>query len=309
MPLDTVTTAPPLVQQRTEAQKYNNAITQWQNGGKLQYYEEFTDWLVSAVQNYIDWEAYDIHPALIRERVTRSRFIIEDQAGKIAGQDHILFPRSTLLANVLYALADLTQHGKQFPESPVLAAHLLAIASWLQAEEGRIAEFVGKPSATGEPPGRLLDLLIADCLTMEVLSGNLDPERQADSYILSTLIDSAVKLPLWSQQVASAENHRTQTWLTLMRAINQNSQNNRVNSCRKALLVALNRAQGDVMSPLSRTPDDVKVRFIDAAAALDVLGRIRDKGWKLQPISHVQSGVFCKTPQNGAFVMIHPHFP
>jgi hypothetical protein len=250
-------------------------IRAWATGDEpLRNHERLREFVATLLQSAIDWEAHGISPFQWRDRIVARRIYVEGQFGRMNVQDYLTLSRSDELAYVLQALADLNDTASQIDPS-ALGSHLATLANWLRNEEPRIVQYARQPASDSAEARSLLDVLLADCLFMEMLSGTLrlldHPQDTLHDLIAScapAAKDSTKAAAEWARDLERAKQVRSQLWVDLMKRLGQSS-SSRVQACRATLLKLLNRAQGDSQN----------VRFVDAAALLDALKRFEDTGW------------------------------
>lgn len=259
--------------------KYDADIERWRTGGKLEQYEDLRRFLITFIEHAIDWGLHGVPAGMVDERIKPGRFEIEGQSGRASG-DRLVFQRSNELAYVLQALADLQTYGTNI-RPDILGAHMVTLNSWLRANEQRIINFVLQPSADQPSPMKLVELLLLDCLLIDMLSGNLRSTSTTPVDLLKTIIKhAAVEISNrpsteqdWSLLIQRAGETHSREWVNLLR----NIRSSRARSCRSQLLKQLNQPQGTSSS----------IHFLDAATALDILSRLNKRDWILREIPSI----------------------
>lgn len=256
--------------------KYDADIERWRTGAQLSQYEDLRRFLVNFIESSIDWTIHGISAGIRDERIKPGRFEIEGQSGKAAG-DRLLFARSDELAYVLQALAELNTSGAQIPPK-ALGAHLVTLGSWLRSNEHRIVTYVRQPTNTQPSPMPLVELLLLDCLLLDMLCGNLKVDAAGTLDLLQIIIKSACPEVSdrpstdqhWPDQIDSAKAVHSATWTNLMRNIRAQ----RPRACRSQLLKQFNLPQGNSSD----------IRYLDVATAIDILDQMRKSDWSLRTI-------------------------
>ncbi len=257
--------------------KYTKDINDWLNGEKLQNYEKLGTLLVTLIGSFVDWEAQGISPIQVRDRLGRTRMVIEDQVGKITNvNDCLIFNRSPKLAAVLQALADLSVDNIQLA-SDALSGHLTVMSSWLYEQEHRVIDFVRRPTSQSTETMTLTTLLFINCVLLACLQGELENKAYSTQELLFLIIKHCAKADTldWQSYIDEAQKTHARTWVDLMKGVDNRKYN--VRTCHRNLLQMLNKAQGDSQD----------VRFIDAALALDILQAFEQSGWTLSSIGAV----------------------
>src|SRR5260221_690484 len=257
--------------------KYTKDINDWLNGEKLQNYEKLGALLVTLIGSFVDWEAYGISPIQVRDRLGRTRMVIEDQVGKITNvNDCLIFNRSPNLPAVLQALADLNVDNIQLAPD-ALGGHLSVLSSWLYEQEHRIIDFVRRPTSQSTETMMLTTLLFINCVLLACLQGELENSAYSTQELLFLIIKHCAKADTldWQSYIGEAQKTHARVWVDLMKGVDNRKYN--VRFCRQNLLLMLNKAQGGSQD----------VRFIDAALALDILQVFEQSGWTLSPIEAV----------------------
>lgn len=260
--------------------KYDADIERWRTGSKLEQYEDLRKYLVSFIDDAIDWTMHGVATGIVDERITGRSFEIEGQAGLVRGE-RFLLKRSDELAYVLQALADLNTTGGQL-EPAVLGDHLVTLGSWLRKHEMSIVNYVLQPTGEQKSPLALVELLTLDCLLLDMLCDNLKVESTAPGDLLKIILGSAgIEVSDrqstdqdWSNQIERAKGIHSDSWTGLMRTIGAT----RARTCRNQFLKQLNQPQG-------RSSD---IRYIDAATALDIVTRMRQRDWALRDIPAIE---------------------
>jgi hypothetical protein len=243
-------------------------IDNWARGGTLENYQEFPRLLAGLFQTFIDWQAYGIGALQLSDRLVGRRFYIEGQAGRSSSGDYYTLTRSPELSAVLHALAELDK-GVQ---PHFVGTHLANLSTWVRNQEADIVAFVSKPMRNAEPPVDLPTQLVLDGLLIEVLGGGLNPAVNTPVELYLNLISSCTMPTPWNKQLAPTAGLRSTRWSDLCTRLGAD---NKVAQLRAWCLVALNCPQGDF------SMEKQKVRFLDAATALDILDDFLNNGWTL----------------------------
>jgi hypothetical protein len=258
--------------------KYDADIAKWREGEQLDQYDGLRTLLVAFIKESINWTSYGVSVGTVKERVNNRRFEIEGQSAHVPG-DHFTFRRSKELSYALQALAELDTYGDKI-EPRDLGVHLVSLSFWLRQNEAAIVAFVRQPTHEQAEPMRLVELLLLDCLLIEWLSDNLRVDSSPQD-LLRTLLKGAGPYAgdrepsdqEWVNQIERARSTHSKAWTSLMGAIKPQQ----VRVCRSQLLKQLNQAQGESSD----------IRYIDAATALDVLTRLKQRNWAFRPIAPI----------------------
>lgn len=261
---------PPPLKER----EYLRQIEAWANGDNLSGYDRFVDWVADLFRAFIDWQAYGISSSQVKEYLTGSRFEIEGQNRSVqAGRLHFTFPRAPELRYVLLALAEindssLTLQPNQYGE------HLTTLSVWARQHEPEIVAFVREPTGTVNAPN-LREILCKNAVLLACLASDLDSaaiENTTELY-LQVIASCAESTPeKWKMELEQARATHPSGWIALMRRVDI-----AVHNCRTELLQILNRPQGASSD----------VRYLDAAAALEILADWNDADWTLEPLSAI----------------------
>lgn len=286
---------PPSPVVEAQKTKFDDAIARWRQGEKLTQHEDLRRYISRLILISIDWEGYGLAQGVVEDRLGNARRIqIEGQTGQTVG-DSLLFERSAELGYVLQALADLNTRLSQLGPATI-AGHIATVSAWLRREEPRIVEHARRPTADMITPMRLTELLLLSCLFIEASCDSLRSTASSTRDLLLNVIDgSADELgdkPLseaaWRTRVERARIIHGKAWGDIMR----NMGALRVQTCRRELLRALNRPQGDSQD----------VRFVDAAIAMDIIRALKQRGWALRSISAVESTSSPSAWRDGTYV-------
>lgn len=249
-------------------------INDWDNNGKLYEHNVFTSWLADLARSFIDWQSYGISLTQVSEYVTGRRFVIDGQSGAVTtGLLHLRFERSSMLRDVLQALADLN-YAKALPTAEQYGEHLATISYWIRSQEQRIVAFVREPAGSEPPADYLLRILLQNCVALACLAGELTPASATSTVDLyQQVVASCARSAEDSWRAALERQNATHPseWTSLMRDVDAQKS---VHVCRTELLNLLNRPQGA----------STAWRYLDAAAALGVLADFCAAGWHFDPL-------------------------
>jgi len=276
--------------------KYDADIERWRNGGKLEQYEDLRRFLVSFIENAINWTLNGVSAGIVDERIKPGRFEIEGQSGRASG-DRLVLSRSDELAYVLQALAELNAYGGQV-RSETLGTHMVTLGSWLRTNEMLIIGYVLQPTRDQASPMSLAEMLTIDCLMLDMLCDNLRVDATTPVDLLRVILKSAsVEVSDrpsgdqdWVNQIERARAIHSRAWVDMMRSI----KGSRARACRSQFLKQLNQPQGSSSD----------IRFIDAAAALDVLTQLRRRDWELRTIPQVDDRASATWKEAGGVYMM-----
>jgi hypothetical protein len=267
-PITPPVTPPPVIR------PYLKQIQDWHQGAILFGYDRRAENLASLMRTAIDWEAHGISPTQVRDYVMDSRIYIEGQSGSpVAGRMQIRFGRSAELRDVLLALAALADNSAQ-PRPAEYGEYLATVSHWIRKEEPRIVAFVREPTGQDTREGVLLPILLKACVGLAVLDGSIAPQAAgstADLYQQVILSCARSTAEGWRSQLARVQASRPGEWAQLMRRVDVEEA---VHTCRTELLQLLNRPQGA----------STNVRYLDAAAALNVLAGFTEADWCFEPL-------------------------
>jgi hypothetical protein len=261
--------------------RFDADLANWRAGGRLENYEKLRELLVEFIKNGISWELYGIPNMFVDERIRNPRFEIEGQTGLGRG-DRLILPRSDELADVLQALAELSERGSQIAQD-ALGAHLVTLSAWLHTIEPLVVDFALKPTSAQPAPIRIVELLLLDCLLIEWLCDGLKNDSTAQE-LLGAVVASAARetgdRPLkdqeWAALVERAAKVHSPFWAGTLRQIGIK----RAQSCRRGLARMLNLPQGGSSD----------VRYIDAALGLQIVSAMTKRDWELTAIPPIDKG-------------------
>lgn len=269
---------------------YKNDIDRWARDPeyKLQQYEKLTETLYSIIYNFIDWESYSITPVILGDRFgSRSRLYIENQVAKSSLGEYITFMRTQELAIVLEAVADIGISAAPYGDwrRGQFGGHMVNLRAWLRKIEPEIIEFILQPKKGIVPSGTLPEITLYNCLSEDLLLGQLGPENSTPPGLLRGLYKSWGKVAELETKSASQLNQarqfesRSELWKDLLVGLDAE----KLKKSRQTCLSLFNLAQGSSQD----------VRFLNAAAILDILQNFEQKDWQCEPISPdpLESGV------------------
>lgn len=252
-------------------------ITNWLEGGKLQQYDKLRELLFNLLKMYIDWEAYGITSVQLNERFdVPSRIYIEDQAA-VSQTDSVKLARSQELGLVLTALADTATRNYNTWETARFGGHLANLGRWLRRVEPDIVLFVKSPGRGQPEPRPLLEISLLNNLVIDWLLGRVNANQSEFPAILLGILKSCGSDPQAGErlsqqiQLIQAEKSHSTLWHDLIKSLNCEE----IIASRRELLKLLNRAQGE----------SADVRYVDAAAALDILQSFHSGGWQLPDLA------------------------
>lgn len=258
--------------------KYRDDITSWLNEKKkLQRDGEYKDLLWTFIGDAIDWDSYGIGPFQIKEVNSRRYIWIEDQAGTTQSSDRLELLRSPELAYVLLGLIS-QKDWHQGTGHDVIGAYVSWFSIWLQKHEPEIVDFVRRPNHDSPDALSLLQVVVLDCLFLACLQGKLQASYNCTQDLFVDLMrfcrdsgqkDTETVAQQWASQLKRAGEEHTESWISLMK--NQALALDEVQKLCADCLQLLNRTQGG----------STGVKFVDAAAGIEILQELRDKQWKL----------------------------
>lgn len=255
----------------TQSSKYTDAISDWLNGGKLLYYEEFAEQLLPFIRSAIDWEFHGVSRLLVDELLKgRRRIAFEDQVGKVNSAYYLTFARSSEMAAVLEGLMEIKER-QQSLSGAVLSGHLANMSAWLRSQEAIIVQFVRQPNHESSHIQPLTQIVTLNCLLIACLQGKLQSTSSSAQALFIDIISVCQNMTVaeWQKSVDAARTTHSQHWYGLMTRI----KNSVENQC-KLLPRLLNCAQGD----------SSEVRFVDAAKALAIISDFKNSDWMLPSI-------------------------
>jgi hypothetical protein len=287
-PETTLQPASPAPTRFSVQERYTDDIYKWQNGEKLANYEKLEDWLIEFIKSAIPWDCYHITASQVFVRVRRAKMAIKDRAGRI-NPDCLIFERSSELASALQALDYLSSKPEELEPEKVGDA-LTSLSIWLNQHEEIITDFVRRVTKQSQATPSLATILLVDCLLLSCLQGHLEIKSYTAQELLLLILNDCARTTekQWESALNEAANTHSDAWVSLMKGTNKRE--NYVYECRQYLIQTLNRPQGP--------GGNLKIPFIDAAMALDILETFEKNTWQLYSLDSTKSTT--PTPWDGA---------